>query len=121
MKVLAVEDERKAAAYLREGLAENGFVVGVAHDDAGGLHRARSGDYDLVILDVMPPGRDGWSALSELRQAGRGTLVLFLTARDAVQDGVKGLELGPTTTSSSRSPFPSCWPGCARCCAAAAP
>ena len=94
MKVLVVEDERKAAAYLRKGLAENGFVVDVAHDGAEGLHRARSGDYDLVVLDVMLPGRDGWSVLAELRQAGKGTLVLFLTARDAVQDRVKGLELG---------------------------
>jgi two-component system copper resistance phosphate regulon response regulator CusR len=94
MKILVVEDEKKTAAYLRKGLAENGFVVDVAHDGAEGLHRARSDAYDLVILDVMLPGRDGWSVLSELRQAGRGTLVLFLTARDAVQDRVKGLELG---------------------------
>jgi two-component system copper resistance phosphate regulon response regulator CusR len=94
MKILVVEDEKKAAAYLRKGLAENGFVVDVAHDGAEGLHRARSGDYDLVVLDVMLPGRDGWSVLAELRQAGKGTLVLFLTARDAVQDRVKGLELG---------------------------
>ena len=94
MKILVVEDEKKAAAYLRKGLAENGFVVDVAHDGAEGLHRARSGAYDLVILDVMLPGRDGWSVLAELRQAGKGTLVLFLTARDAVQDRVKGLELG---------------------------
>jgi two-component system copper resistance phosphate regulon response regulator CusR len=94
MKVLIVEDEKKTAAYLRKGLAENGFVVDVAHDGAEGLHRACSGGYDLVILDVMLPGRDGWSVLSELRQSGRGTLVLFLTARDAVQDRVKGLELG---------------------------
>jgi len=94
MKILVVEDEKKSAAYLRKGLAENGFVVDVAHDGAEGLHRARSGDYDLVVLDVMLPGRDGWSVLAELRQAGKGTLVLFLTARDAVQDRVKGLELG---------------------------
>ena len=94
MKILVVEDERKTAAYLRKGLAENGFVVDVAHDGTGGLHRARSDTYDLVILDVMLPGRDGWSVLSELREAGRVTLVLFLTARDAVQDRVKGLELG---------------------------
>ena len=94
MKILVVEDEKKAAAYLRKGLAENGFVVDVAHDGAEGLHRARSGDYDLVVLDVMLPGRDGWSVLAELRQAGKCTLVLFLTARDAVQDRVQGLELG---------------------------
>jgi two-component system copper resistance phosphate regulon response regulator CusR len=94
MKILIVEDEKKTAAYLRKGLAENGFVVDVAHDGAEGLRRARADAYDLIVLDVMLPGRDGWSVLSELRQAGRGTLVLFLTARDAVQDRVKGLELG---------------------------
>jgi two-component system copper resistance phosphate regulon response regulator CusR len=94
MRILVVEDEKKTAAYLRKGLAENGFVVDVAHDGAEGLHRARSDAYDLIVLDVMLPGRDGWSVLSELREAGKGTLVLFLTARDAVQDRVKGLELG---------------------------
>jgi two-component system copper resistance phosphate regulon response regulator CusR len=94
MKILVVEDEKKTAAYLRKGLAENGFVVDVTHDGAEGLRRARADAYDLIVLDVMLPGRDGWSVLSELRQAGKGTPVLFLTARDAVQDRVKGLELG---------------------------
>jgi two-component system copper resistance phosphate regulon response regulator CusR len=94
VKVLVVEDEAKAAAYLRKGLAENGFVVDVAGDGVDGLHLARTGGYDLVILDVMLPGRDGWSVLTELRQAGNQAPVLFLTARDAVDDRVKGLELG---------------------------
>jgi two-component system copper resistance phosphate regulon response regulator CusR len=91
---LIVEDQHKAAAYLRKGLEENGFVVDVAADGDEGLHLARGGNYDLLILDVMLPGRDGWSVLSELRQAGQQTPVLFLTARDAVEDRVKGLELG---------------------------
>jgi two-component system copper resistance phosphate regulon response regulator CusR len=69
-------------------------VVDVARDGADGLHRARTGGYDLLILDVMLPRQDGWSVLAGLRQAGRQTLVLFLTARDAVEDRVKGLELG---------------------------
>jgi two-component system copper resistance phosphate regulon response regulator CusR len=94
MKILVVEDEAKAAAYLRKGLTENGFVVDVAPEGEEGLRRARSGDYDLIILDVMLPGRDGWSVLKELRQAGKQTPVLFLTARDAVHYRVKGLELG---------------------------
>jgi two-component system, OmpR family, copper resistance phosphate regulon response regulator CusR len=94
MRLLIVEDQQKAAAYLRKGLEENGFVVDVASDGVEGLHRARSGEYDLVVLDVMLPGRDGWSVLTELRQAGHQTPVLFLTARDAVEDRVKGLELG---------------------------
>ncbi len=94
MKILVVEDEAKAAAYLRKGLAENGFVVDIAAAGDEGLRRALAGEYDLVILDVLLPGRDGWSILTELRQAGKQTPVLFLTARDAVRDRVKGLELG---------------------------
>src|SRR5439155_5758599 len=81
MKILVIEDEKKTAAYLRKGLAENGFVVDVAGDGADGLHRARTEGYDLIILDVMLPEQDGWSVLTGLRQAGRQTLVLFLTAR----------------------------------------
>jgi two-component system copper resistance phosphate regulon response regulator CusR len=94
MKLLVVEDEPKTAAYLRKGLAENGFVVDVAGEGDDGLHLARTGGYDIVILDVLLPGRDGWSVLTELRRAGVTTPVLFLTARDAVPDRVKGLELG---------------------------
>lgn len=94
MKILVVEDEKKAAAYLRKGLAENGFVVDVAADGEEGLHLARSGDYELVILDVMLPSRDGWSVLAELRRAGSQRPVLFLTAKDGLPDRVKGLNLG---------------------------
>ncbi len=94
MKILIVEDEVKTAAYLRKGLAENSFVVDVADRGDDGLHLARSHTYDLVILDVMLPEREGWSILEELRRAGKQTPVLFLTARDAIEDRVKGLELG---------------------------
>lgn len=94
MKILVVEDEPKTAAYLRNGLVENGFVADVSQRGDDGLHAATAGDYDLIILDVMLPERDGWSVLSALRAAGRRTPVLFLTARDGVQDRVKGLELG---------------------------
>jgi two-component system copper resistance phosphate regulon response regulator CusR len=94
MKVLIVEDERKTAAYLCKGLSENGFDVEVASQGEAGLRLARAGSYDLIILDVMLPERDGWSVLAELRRHGRQTPVLFLTARDAVSDRVKGLELG---------------------------
>src|SRR5205814_4865354 len=94
MRILIVEDEAKAAAYLAKGLTENGFVVDVAGRGDDGLALARTGGYDLVILDVMLPGRDGWSVLTALRAAGQSTPVLFLTARDAVPDRVKGLELG---------------------------
>ena len=94
MKILIVEDEKKTASYLRKGLSENGFVVDVTANGEDGLHLARSTDYELIILDVMLPERDGWSVVSELRRAGRQTPVLFLTARDAVGDRVKGLNLG---------------------------
>ena len=94
MKILVVEDEKKAAGYLRKGLAENGYVVDLAADGEDGLTLARSGSYELVILDVMLPGRDGWSVLGELRRGGLQTPVLFLTARDSLADRVKGLNLG---------------------------
>jgi len=94
VKILVVEDEKKAAAYLRKGLAENGFVVDHAADGEDGLALGRSGSYGLIVLDVMLPGRDGWSVLAELRRAGVQTPVLFLTAKDSLPDRVKGLNLG---------------------------
>jgi two-component system copper resistance phosphate regulon response regulator CusR len=94
MKILIVEDEVKTSSYLRKGLVENGFVVDVAARGDEGLFRARNQQYDLVILDVMLPEQDGWSVLSAMRGAGLRTPVIFLTARDSVQDRVKGLDLG---------------------------
>lgn len=94
MRLLVVEDEKKTREYLAKGLRESGFVVDAAEDGETGLHLARSEDYDLIILDVMLPGRDGWSVVRELRRAGKQTPALFLTARDAIDDRVKGLELG---------------------------
>lgn len=93
-KLLIVEDEPKTALYLRDGLSENGFVVDVSREGEDGLHLALSGTYDLIILDVLLPRLDGWSVLTGIRASGRSTPVLFLTARDAVRDRVKGLELG---------------------------
>ena len=94
MKLLVVEDEEKTAGYLRKGLQENGFVVDIAPNGEDGFHLARSSHYDLVILDVMLPQRDGWSVAESLRTSGKQTPILFLTARDSVEDRVKGLELG---------------------------
>ena len=94
MKILIVEDEKKTARFLRKALVENAFTVDVAAQGEDGLHAALAGAYDLVILDVMLPQRDGWSVLAELRRAGHQTPVLFLTARDAVPDRVRGLSLG---------------------------
>lgn len=94
MKILVIEDERKAAQYLEKGLRESGYEVEVAEQGEAGLRMAMSGAYDLIVLDIMLPGRDGWSILHELRKGGKQTPVLFLTARDTVEDRVKGLELG---------------------------
>ena len=94
MKLLVIEDERKTAAYLKRGLGEAGFAVDVAFDGEDGLALAGAGGYDVVVLDVMLPVRDGWSVLSALRRGGNATAVLMLTARDAVDERVRGLELG---------------------------
>jgi two-component system copper resistance phosphate regulon response regulator CusR len=94
MRILIVEDESKTSAYLRKGLSEHGFVVDVAEQGDDGLHLALTGQYDLIILDVMLPQRDGWSVMAAMRRHGMPTPVLFLTARDAIHDRVKGLELG---------------------------
>jgi two-component system, OmpR family, copper resistance phosphate regulon response regulator CusR len=94
MKILVVEDERKMGDYLKQGLDEAGFVVDLVRDGIDGLHQGLTGEYDLAILDVMLPGMDGWQILQSLRKAGKDVPVLFLTARDHVDDRVKGLELG---------------------------
>lgn len=94
MKILVVEDEAKTAKFLKKGLREAGFVVDVARDGLDGLHLALEWEFDLIILDVMLPGLDGWQILARLRQEGRRAMVLFLTARDAVHERVRGFELG---------------------------
>jgi two-component system, OmpR family, copper resistance phosphate regulon response regulator CusR len=94
MKILIVDDEAKTVKFLKRGFEESGFVIDVASDGLEGLHLAREVDFDLIILDVMLPGLDGWQVLSRLRQAGRRCLVLLLTARDAVHERVRGFELG---------------------------
>jgi len=94
MKILIVEDEPKTCDYLQQGLTEAGFVVDVARNGIDGHHLAMTEPYDLVILDIMLPDLDGWRILQALREAGKKAPVLFLTARDSVQDRVKGLDLG---------------------------
>ena len=94
MRLLLVEDQTMAADYIAKGLRENDFVVDVAHDGVDGLHFLLTNDYDLAILDVMLPGMNGWKILELARQAGKMTPVMFLTARDDVEDRVCGLELG---------------------------
>jgi two-component system copper resistance phosphate regulon response regulator CusR len=93
MKILVVEDEPKTGGYLRKGLTEAGYVVDLATTGRDGLFQAIEEEYDFVVLDVMLPGMDGWQVIQELRKT-RETPVLFLTARDDVEDRVRGLELG---------------------------
>jgi two-component system copper resistance phosphate regulon response regulator CusR len=94
MRILLIEDEKKTVAFLAKGLREAGFVVDVAEDGEKGLELARTTRHDLLIVDVMLPQKDGWAVVAELRGQGVHTPILFLTARDSVQDRVKGLELG---------------------------
>jgi two-component system copper resistance phosphate regulon response regulator CusR len=94
MKILIVEDEIKTGDYLKQGLSEAGFIVDVCRDGLDGMQLALTGAYDLLILDVMLPGMDGWQLLQAIRKAGKDMPVIFLTARDQVGDRVKGLELG---------------------------
>jgi len=94
MRLLVVEDEQKTGDYLRQGLSEAGFQVSLARNGLDGHHLAMTESFDLIILDVMLPDVDGWRILQSLREASNSTPVLFLTARDSVDDRVKGLELG---------------------------
>jgi DNA-binding response OmpR family regulator len=94
MRILVVEDDKKVARFLERGLREEGYSVDVAHDGADGLMKARVYDYDLLILDVMLPGKSGLEIVRELRAAQRTVPVLMLTARDAREDVVMGLDAG---------------------------
>ncbi|WP_439859851.1 heavy metal response regulator transcription factor [Pseudomonas sp. MBLB4136] len=94
MKILVAEDEPKTGIYLQQGLSEAGFSVDRVMNGAEALQCALEQPYDLLILDVMMPGLDGWEVLRLVRAAGKSMPVLFLTARDRVEDRVKGLELG---------------------------
>jgi two-component system copper resistance phosphate regulon response regulator CusR len=94
VKILIVEDEIKTGEYLRQGFREAGFNADLVRTGVDGLHMAQEGDHDLIILDVMLPGMDGWQVLKSLRRNGQEMPVLFLTAKDHVDDRIKGLELG---------------------------
>jgi len=94
VRILVVEDDRKVTEFIRKGLAEEGHAVDVAVDGDGGLAAALDGVHDVVVLDVMLPGRSGLQVVRELREKGIRTPVLLLTARDAVEDRVRGLDAG---------------------------
>ncbi|EWH05421.1 MULTISPECIES: heavy metal response regulator transcription factor [Pseudoalteromonas] len=94
MRLLIVEDELKTGNYLKQGLTEAGFQVSLARNGLDGHHLAMTELFDVIILDVMLPDVSGWRILQSLREAKKQTPVLFLSARDSVDDRVKGLELG---------------------------
>lgn len=94
MRILVAEDEAKARRYLARGLGEQGFSVTLAEDGNQALTLLRGHVFDVVILDVMLPGRDGWTVVQTIRAEGIRTPVLFLTARDHVEDRVRGFDLG---------------------------
>src|SRR5438128_11966381 len=94
MRILLIEDEKKTAAYLAKGLGQAGLQVTTASDGEGGLDLALAKTFDLFIIDIMLPKRDGWSIVATLKRREIRTPILLLTARDSVRDRVKGLELG---------------------------
>jgi len=94
MRILVVEDDRKVASFLERGLREEGYAVDVAHDGTDGSMKAHVYEYDLLVLDVMLPGKTGFEVVRELRREQRATPVLLLTARDSKEDIVRGLDAG---------------------------
>ena len=94
MRILLIEDEKKTAGFIAKGLVEAGYSVECARDGETGLDLARDSSFDLMLVDVMLPKKDGWTVVKELRGRSVRTPILFLTARDSVPDRVKGLELG---------------------------
>ncbi|MEU5024642.1 response regulator transcription factor [Streptomyces milbemycinicus] len=94
MRLLIVEDEKRLATALARGLAAEGFAVDVAHDGVSGLHMAQEQDYDLIVLDIMLPGLNGYRVCAQLRAAGHETPILMLTAKDGEYDEAEGLDTG---------------------------
>ncbi len=94
MRVLVVEDERRLAAAVRVGLQAEGFAVDLAHNGPDGLHLAREGGYDAVVLDVMLPGLSGYKICERLRADGNWVPILILSAKDGEYDQADGLDLG---------------------------
>jgi two-component system copper resistance phosphate regulon response regulator CusR len=94
MHILIIEDEKKTGAFIRKGLTEENYTVDVSENGRDGLDLALNREYDLILLDVMLPGIDGWEVLKRLRDRGKETPVLMLTVLSEVEDRVKGLELG---------------------------
>ena len=94
MRILVVEDEKKLATYIKKGLEENHFAVDLSYDGEEGLFMLNTNEYDLVILDILLPKKDGLEILREIRKNGKCMPILLLTAKDAVEDKALGLDLG---------------------------
>lgn len=94
MRILVVEDNKKVASFIEKGLREEGYAVDVAHDGVDGSMKAQVYDYDLLILDIMLPGKTGYEIVHDLRKSQKSVPVLLLTARDAIDDIVRGLDMG---------------------------
>lgn len=119
MRILVVEDNRDILANLADYLSLKGYTVDCAQDGLSGLHLAATEHYDLIVLDVMLPGIDGYALCRRLREdARRDTPVIMLTARDQLDDRLQGFRSEPTITWSSPSPFPNFPHASRRCCVA---
>ncbi|MFW1734330.1 heavy metal response regulator transcription factor [Acinetobacter sp. ULE_I001] len=94
MRILLIEDEQKTGDYLKQGLSEAGYITDWVTDGLTGKQYALSEEYDVIIMDVMLPGMDGWHIIEAVRKSGKNMPILFLTARDQIEDRVKGLDLG---------------------------
>jgi heavy metal response regulator len=94
MRILLVEDDKKLAEYLKKGLTEEQYAVDVFHDGISGIYWAKEFDYDLIILDIMLPGKDGMTVCKEIREKGMIAPIIMLTAKDTVEDKIYGLDLG---------------------------
>ncbi|OGU13253.1 MAG: DNA-binding response regulator [Ignavibacteria bacterium GWB2_35_12] len=94
MRILVVEDEKKVSNFIKQGLEEERYIVEVVNDGVSGLEMAMNNQFDAILLDVMLPGKDGFTVLSELREAGVSTPILMLTAKGTTEDRVHGLDLG---------------------------
>ena len=121
MRLLIIEDDEKTARAIASGLENGGFSAVTAHTGEEGFFLLNAESFDLVVLDWMLPGRDGIEILRTLRARGSKTPVLLLTARDAVEDRVLGLESGADDYLSSRLPLPNCSRAFGRCCAGPRP
>jgi DNA-binding response OmpR family regulator len=106
MRLLIVEDEKRLAVSLAKGLTAEGYAVDVVHDGLEGLHRAGEGVYDLVILDIMLPGLNGYRVCAALRAAGHDVPILMLTAKDGEYDEAEGLDTGADDYLTSPNPSP---------------